>query len=390
MISHVKREPPYFCNPVVCTHKRNKLHPYPKVCMVIYRIEEEIISTATKVIFARDAQTHQQVCLKMWLRCKNEVYDTLDLKKCVEFQLEGLAFNRQFAPGVYLGIIEVINNNFETKELLCGPLIEEPGRSIIKDNCEYAIVMKRLDEAKRLDHLLTFDKLGNDQIADFLAHTFAELHKLLELSPEEMGTPARVNTKALFNCNIFAKIWEQPSYKTHRDKTWFESIDGLLNNMSHAYQQTFELRHRDKHIRRCHSDLKANNMWVYPANSSTFGQLILLDCVDFDPNFYHIDTLSDIAMLAVDLEKHLAQTTNNQKMDEDGEKFVQNFLNTYLQASGENSDVWPLLEYYMTEKAMVCAYNCILYDKLPSPGEKYLDIVLTHSKKLNDYLFSQN
>ncbi len=358
--------------------------------MVSYRIEKELISTATKVIFAYDSQTNQHVCLKMWLRCKNEVYNTLDLKKCTEFQLEGLAFNRQFAPDVYLGMVEIINTIFGTKELLCGPLIEEPGRNIVKDNCEYAIVMKRLDEAKRLDHFLTSETLRKEQMAGFLAHTLAKIHKKLELSPAEMGTPVRVNAKAQLNSNIFAKIWEHPPYNVHDNRTWFKSLDGLLNKMSQAYQQAFEQRHRDKHIRRCHSDLKANNMWVYPANSSTLGQLILLDCVDFDPDFYHIDTLSDIAMLAVDLEMHLALATNNQKIDEDGEKFVQDFLDTYLQACGENSDAWPLLEYYMTEKAMVCAYNCLLYDKLPFTGEKYINIVLKHSKKLNDYLFSRN
>ena len=390
MISHVKRELPYICNLVVCTHKYNDLHSYPKVCMVIYRIEKELISTATKVIFAYDSQTSQHVCLKMWLRCKNEVYDTLDLKKCTEFQLEGLAFNRQFAPDVYLGIVEVINATSGTNELLCGPLIEEPGGSIVKDNCEYAIVMKRLDEAKRLDHFLTSDTLHKEQMGNFLGHTLAQMHKKLELSPVAMGTPARVQAKAQLNCNIFAKIWEHPPYNTYGNRTWFKSLDDLFNKMSQAYQQTFERRHHNNHIKRCHSDLKANNMWVYPANQATFGHLILLDCVDFNPNFYHIDTLSDIAMLAIDLEMHQAQTSNNQKVDEDGEKFVQHFLDIYLQASGEDSDVWPLLEYYMTEKAMVCAYNCILYDKLLSQGEKYLNIVFTHSKRLSDYLFSQN
>ena len=45
-------------------------------------------------------------------------------------------------------------------------------------------------------------------------------------------------------------------------------------------------------------------------------------------------------------------------------------------------DVWPLLRYYMTEKAMVCAYVSILYDKQPELGERYLDIAYVHAQQL--------
>jgi hypothetical protein len=40
------------------------------------------------------------------------------------------------------------------------------------------------------------------------------------------------------------------------------------------------------------------------------------------------------------------------------------------------------LEYYMTEKAMICAFMSILYDQLPTLGEKYLDVAFAHAQKL--------
>jgi len=41
-----------------------------------------------------------------------------------------------------------------------------------------------------------------------------------------------------------------------------------------------------------------------------------------------------------------------------------------------------LLEYYMTEKAMICAFMSILYDQLPTLGEKYLDVAFAHAQRL--------
>jgi aminoglycoside phosphotransferase family enzyme len=119
-------------------------------------------------------------------------------------------------------------------------------------------------------------------------------------------------------------------------------------------------------------------------------QLLSLDCVDFNPKFCHIDTLSDVAMIAVDLEMFLAHQSGSSKPQPDSEKLVQHFLYTYLRAANESEAVWPVLEFYMTEKAMICAYMCILSGKQPSLGEQYLDVVLTRSKKLQYYLPTQN
>lgn len=117
-----------------------------------------------------------------------------------------------------------------------------------------------------------------------------------------------------------------------------------------------------------------------------YPQLFLLDCVDFNPNFCHIDTLSDIAMMAVDLEMYLTHLSNNLEAKENGEELVRHFLNTYRHNAGESAEVWPLLEYYIIEKAMVCVYNCIIFENKPSLGEHYLDVVINHTKRLNDHL----
>jgi hypothetical protein len=40
----------------------------------------------------------------------------------------------------------------------------------------------------------------------------------------------------------------------------------------------------------------------------------------------------------------------------------------------------------MTEKSMICAYMCILFDGQPSLGEKYLEVALNHAQELKKLL----
>ena len=110
---------------------------------------------------------------------------------------------------------------------------------------------------------------------------------------------------------------------------------------------------------------------------------LALDCIDFNPEFCHIDTLSDVAMLVVDIEVHSTNWTVMHKNMKYGQSFANYFLDCYLREMKESSmDAWPLLRYYMTEKAMVCAYVSILYDRQPELGERYLDIARSHALQL--------
>ena len=169
-----------------------------------------------------------------------------------------------------------------------------------------------------------------------------------------------------------------------------------VTDLAPYFQQRFD----QGHIKRCHGDLKATNLWVYPKGIRFsrkkefpyFGlkkyhqQLLALDCIDFNPEFCHIDTLSDIAMLAIDIEMHSLDKRYVAEDMDYGQGFAYYFLNSYLRDYGQDEDAWPLLQYYMTEKAMVCAYVSILYDGLPALGEKYLDIASVYVRQLHGFL----
>jgi aminoglycoside phosphotransferase family enzyme len=115
-------------------------------------------------------------------------------------------------------------------------------------------------------------------------------------------------------------------------------------------------------------------------------QLLVLDCIDFNPQFYNIDTLSDIAMLGVDIEMHTMADQSVQPQ----RNLSEYFLYSYLKEAGEDrQSVRPLLEYYLAEKAMVRAFMCILYDSQLLLGEKYLEIALRHVQRLEQLILDK-
>src|SRR6266700_145165 len=364
-----------------------------------YPIEYEIVLTTTRVIFTRSKRTVQPICLKLWQRSDDEVCNDRLVKRDEDYLIDGLVFNRKFAqfegPGfnwrfaknVYLGIAPVTLSK-DTKKIRRGRLISMPEKSHLKPGVKYALIMRRLNPHWHLDYQLGQSKSSKRVSLDFLANEVARMHRQLEKSPAKYGTHEGILAKLNLNCELFLEALGKLSNGKDnlRKYAW---ITELMIRACRAYGNLFRRRHQNGHIHRCHGDLKSTNIWMRPAKTIFFGlmkypqQLLALDSIDFNPEFCHIDTLSDVAMLAVDIEMHFTNWTGAYKDLEYAQNFANVFLDRYLREMQEYSmDAWPLLRYYMTEKAMVCAYVSILYDGQPELGERYLDIAYVHAKQL--------
>ena len=247
--------------------------------------------------------------------------------------------------------------------------------------------MRRLNQHWRLDYQLGQSKLAKRVRIDFLAREVARMHRQLEKSPGNYGTQDGILSKLNLNCEFFLEALGKLSndYDNPKKYGW---IANLMAQACSAYAELFGRRYQNGHIKRCHGDLKATNLWIRPAQTIFLGlkkypqQLLALDCIDFNPEFCHIDTLSDVAMLAIDIEMHTMEKRHEAANMDYGQGFANYFLDAYLRDYDQDVDAWPLLQYYMTEKAMVCAYVSILYDSLPALGEKYLDIAHVHAQQL--------
>lgn len=371
----------------------------------MYLIEEIPHSAGSStIIFPCDVSGTSHFCVKIVHLCHEPIHDTTSIEKCTRAILQGLAFNRKYAPGVYWGIAAVKLNK-EEGTIWLGPLIREPEMHKLDRYTQYALIMKRLPKEWWLDHQLLPCRLGQISGMNFLARNIARLHRQFATSASELGDSKVILSKleeniCLFNQSI-DQLFLQRRYsigsECFEDIAGYQSIGPAMRQAYEALQKEFDRRASTGHVKRCHGDLKAANLWVCPRSGfmKLFGttpqRLFALDCIDFNrPDFYYIDTFSDVAFLAIDVEMFLSRfELEAEKESRRGLKLAHYFLLSYLNLMGEQGElVWPLLEYYMTEKAMVCTCVKVLFDGQPESGWGYLHIAKVHMRRLQSLLTS--
>ena len=105
--------------------------------------------------------------------------------------------------------------------------------------------------------------------------------------------------------------------------------------------------------------------------------MLLLDAADFNPSYTHIDILSDIALLAADIQAR----TNSLSL-------ANCLLESYLEMNGQRDEVSrAVLGYYLVEKAIVGAAVSLVYDHLPELGHAFLRVA---EQRLEDLMQTQS
>lgn len=339
--------------------------------MLLYPIKDQISSPTTKIVFTDSKLTNIPICLKVWQRQRIKE----DRAKQIFYLLEGFNYNQRSAPGVYLGIAYLEGLNKDMPTFRRGFLTVMPRKSKLK-NGEYAIVMRDLNRDWRLDNRLYSERepLASEDGMQFLAKGIARLHKRAKSSPRRWGLPESIAKKLEFNTRFFEQAVAKLS-QDDIDTSTYRQISCLLQCAVIYLKPDFQQRYNQGHIKRCHGDLKLTNLWVRPVSKRyPQQQLLALDCIDFNPDFYHIDTLSDVAMFVMDLQMHLTQEDN---------LLVEVFIDAYIREMAEDKkSIKPLLKYYIVEKAMVCGNVSILLDNATERGKQYFLLALQQAAEL--------
>ena len=179
--------------------------------------------------------------------------------------------------------------------------------------------------------------------------------------------------------NQLHQYFEPPVYK------FYKSLKSTLNSLKETllkiiaqnqYQCYFEQRIQEGRIKRCHGDLKAPHLWIAPRDSwceqELWKSVSVLDAADFNPSYTHIDVLSDLALLAVDIQ---ARTQSSSLADL--------LMERYLQYTKQQEEVArAVLAYYLVEKAIVGTAISIAYDHVPDLGWAYLAVAEMRLKSL--------
>ncbi|MDP1995790.1 MAG: AAA family ATPase [Gallionella sp.] len=257
--------------------------------------------------------------------------------------------NRRLAAEFYLGVVAITGSP-------AAPRINGKGTPI-----EYAVKMRQFSPDATLDRLAERGELGCAQI-DPLAARLAQFHfGECQAAPaeSEWGEPDSIARPVAENFRLLADRLDDPAERQRLImlQSW---------SMAEHDRRTPLMRER-KHqgmIRECHGDLHLGNLaWVD-------GQLLIFDCIEFNPALRWIDVISEVAFCYMDLlQKHphpnlppsggrddrlLPLGGRIEERAGQHRDLAFRFLNAWLEAGGDYEGV-ALLRYYAVYRALVRA-----------------------------------
>jgi len=245
--------------------------------------------------------------------------DFSTLEKRHFYCTEELRLNRRFAPQIYLELVEIRGSE-------SAPRLHGSG-----DVIEYAIKMLEFPQQCLLSALAARQELNADLI-DAIASTVAAMH-----ADSERADPASV-----FGAASVTAQWSQENMAHIAQAIGAEFLPNSYFQLKRWYQENNDLlnsidaRKRNGFVRECHGDLHLGNMALLN------NKVTLFDCIEFNPELRWIDTISEAAFVAMDLQARGYPG------------YCWRFINHYLEISADYEGA-RLLRYYFIYRALVRA-----------------------------------
>jgi len=243
-------------------------------------------------------------------------FSTLEKRK--RFCEEEVRLNKRLSPEVYIEVVSV--NEIDD-------ILEFNGNGEIVD---YAVKMKRLDQKTRMDLLLGEKKVGLDHVKE-IAHIVAEFHKEIDVISEPGYGSADIVKRQIDDLGNFRDIIEDACGLGGIVDFILERSDGFIERN----RSEFEKRQKNGKVRDCHGDLHSANIFIGE-------KITIFDCIEFSRDFRFIDTASEIAFMAMDLDAF-------------GEEELANlFVDEYI-AKSNDEDLRSMIRIYKCYRANVRA-----------------------------------
>jgi len=246
--------------------------------------------------------------------------DFTTLAKRAFYCQEELRLNGRLAPQLYLEVVRITGSPQH-------PQINGSGETL-----EYAVKMSRFSQEGLLSDMVEENRLTPAHI-DQIIDQVAQFHLDIPTAPQESpyGTPQHVHAPVLEN---FTHILQQTDAPEHI--RWVGEIEAWANNEYQRWMPQFVARKQLGFIRECHGDMHLGNMAVIDDVP------VIFDGIEFNPDLYWIDVMSEIGFLLMDLE------------DYGKPQYAYRFLNGYLELTGDYAGV-EILRYYKAYRAGVRA-----------------------------------
>ncbi len=231
-----------------------------------------------------------------------------------------LRLNRRFAPDLYLEVLAIGNTP------------QDPQWGGAGTPIEYAVKMRRFNEAGRLDRVCARGELLPRHLSD-LAESLSAFHQAAAVAPQDspFGSPAQIiapmrdNFDALLEGLSTADLPSRLKALRAWTETQFAELTPLL-----------QARKQGGWVRECHGDLHLANLVLIDQRVRMF------DGIEFSDRLRWIDVASEVAFTYVDLLAHQQSGLADWFIDE------------YLSRTGDY-EAALLLRFYGVYRAMVRA-----------------------------------
>jgi aminoglycoside phosphotransferase family enzyme len=253
--------------------------------------------------------------------------DFTTLEKRKYFCEKEVELNRRLCPDAYLGVLTVTDDSGSFKIGGRGEIIE------------YAVNMRLLPRGRMMDVLLPQDKVTPDMIGQ-VADILVEFHR-------HAATGGEINVIGGIDSVIknTTENFEQTANHvgTTVPREMYQRIRDFNGGFIEDHAALFRERVDEGRIRDCHGDLHAAHI--------CFGDKICIyDCIEFIDRFRYIDVASEIAFLAMDLDRYGRYDLSAL------------FVDSYIAGSGDKV-ILRLLNFYKCYRACVRAkIGCQQYD----------------------------
>jgi uncharacterized protein len=245
-------------------------------------------------------------------------FTTLEQRK--HFCEEELRLNQRGAPHLYLEVLAIT---------------QEADRLALKGHgepIEYTLKMRQFPQEALFTNLFEKGELTEKRMED-LGRVVARFHAEAQTNDtiQNFGSVAQIRAAIDQNYEQTKKYIGGPQTQEQFDQT-----QTYTNHFFENQQEIFAQRVAHNRIRDGHGDLHLGNMCLWRE------QILLFDCIEFNPAFRCVDVMYDVAFVVMDLDaRHRPDLSNA-------------FLNTYVEATGdwEGLQVLPL---YLIRQAYVRA-----------------------------------
>jgi len=243
--------------------------------------------------------------------------DYTTLEKRHFFCHQELELNRRLCPGAYLDVVPIV----EEKD---GLRIEGRGKAI-----EYAVKMKQLPQERMMDVLLPRGQVTLEMVAR-VAEKLADFHKKAETS-QEIAAFGRLDVVRQNTDENFAQTEKYIGTSITAEE--YQHIKNYTNDFIDSSASLFDKRVREGKIRDCHGDLHA-------AHVCFTDDICIYDCIEFNDRFRYSDVASEIAFLAMDLDRYQQAGLSR------------HLVNTYVGLS-RDEELLKLLNFYKCYRAYI-------------------------------------